>query len=215
MAFRRFRKRPFRKTGNRYRKKVPRPVVSFVKKQINKNLEYKYHTHYYNLSTAAGGVPNNGVVTRLIDITQGTLDTERIGDQIKLRTITFRCVATVADSHNYIRFILFQMKTPNNVGPSVGWVLNGSAPTYLSQYSVDNRPNYQILYDRTIRLDADDPSKVVIGRANMKYCKRKIQFQASSDKLGSNFIYALAISDSSAPTHPTIWGEINFWYTDG
>lgn len=211
MAFRRFRRRPFRKTGNRYRKKVPRPIVSFVKKQINKNLEYKYHTAYYAVS---GGVPNNGAVTALIDIKQGVLDTDRIGDEIKMRTITFRYVVTVADSHNYVRFILFQMKSPNNVGPGVTYVLNGSAPTYLSQYSVDNRSNFNILYDRTTSVDADDPAKVVIGKANMKYCKRKMQFQAGSNILGTNMIYALAISDSSSTSHPSITGEINFWYTD-
>lgn len=195
-----------------YRKKttVPRTFKKFVKTQINKNLEYKYRTAYYN----PGGIPNNGTVTSLINISQGLLDTERVGDEIKLRTITFRYLVQIADSSNVLRIIIFQLKQQNTFAPSVASVLNGTSPTYLSQYNVDNRSNYQVLYDRTHITDYNAPVRIVTGRVNMKYCKRKIQFIAGSPTNGTNMIYALAISDSSASPHPGVTGEINFWYTD-
>lgn len=203
------RKAKFRRRYRRKRK-VGKTVKRFVKAQINKNLEYKYHTAYYNPSS----IPNNGTVTALINISQGLLDIERVGDEIKLRTITFRYTVTVADNHNFLRFIIFQFKTSNVFPPSVSSVLNGTSPTHLSQYNVDNRSNYQVLYDRTHVMDTDDPAKIITGRVNMKYCKRKLQFIAGSPTQGTNMIYALAISDSSAAPNPSIIGEINFWYTD-
>lgn len=199
-------KRFFRKKKNY----VPKSYKRYVAKAINKKAEFKYHTAYYNPSS----IPNNGTVTNLTNIPQGLLDTERVGDQIRLATITFRYVVQLGDNFNFLRVIFFQFKNNNALPPSVSAILNGTSPTYLSQYSVDNNQTYQILYDRTHRLDTDDPAKVIIGKCNMKYCKRKLQFTAGSATVGTGMIYALAISDSSASPHPSVTGEINFWYTD-
>lgn len=209
MVFRRKRylkKRVYRKRKNY----IPKAYKRFVKNTLAKRVEYKYHTAYYVPSS----IPNNGLITNLVDIPQGVLDTERIGDQIRLATITFRYVVTVGDSFNFLRLIIFQFKANNSLNPGVSAILNGTSPTYLSQYSVDNNQIFQILYDRTHRLDTDDPAKVVIGKCNMKYCKRKLQFQAGSNTIGTGMIYALAISDSAQAPHPGIIGEFNFWYSD-
>lgn len=209
MVFRKKRylkKRVYRKRKNY----IPKSYKRFVTKTLAKRVEYKYHTAYYNQPS----VLNNGVVINLIDIPQGVLDTERIGDQIRLATITFRYVVTVGDNFNFLRLIIFQFKSNNSFNPAVSAILNGTAPTYLSQYSVDNNQTFQVLYDRTHRLDTDDPAKVVIGKCNMKYCKRKLQFQAGSNTTGTGMIYALAISDSGNAPNPGIQGEFNFWYSD-
>lgn len=210
MAFRRrYYKRFFRKNPYRARKKVSRPVKRFVKSQINKNLEYKYHTHYYSASPLVAGQ-----ITQLLNITQDVTDVARIGDIIKLRTITFRYSVTAASASDFLRIIIFQMKENNSWSPNVGYVLNGNSPTFLSQYSVDNRPNYQILYDRTHKVDLDDPTTFRVGRVNMKYCKRKIQFYGGSSNNGTGIIYALAISNANTAPGPKIEAEINFFYTD-
>lgn len=202
--YRRFRRRNFRTS------KVTKPVKRYVKSQLAKNIEYKYNTYYFGPSS----IPNNGVVYNMISIAQGMGDTQRIGDTIKLKTITFKYSVTNADTYNITRLIIFQWKMNNSYPPTFTNVLNGTSPTVYSQYNVDNRQNFQVLYDRSHTTDADDPIKIVRGRINCKYAKKELTFYAGSASNGNQLIYALAISDSSASSHPLIEGEFNFWYTD-
>lgn len=202
--YRRFRRRNFRN------RKVTIPVKKYVKSQLAKNIEYKYRTLIFGTQPVVVA----GNVYPLTNIPQGLLDTNRIGDVIKLKALTFRCEMIGHSLFNYIRMIIFQWKSLNALPPAVTAVLNGISPTYLTQPKVDNRPNYQILYDRTFKMDPDNPSIVLNSKARLKYAKRDLIFNAGSATQGTNLIYLLLISDGIGSTNPDFKGEFNFWYTD-
>lgn len=203
-------RRQFRKRYRKKSTKAPKAFKRYVKRQISKSVENKYITTY----VSGTGVINSGNVFPLITISQGLTDQNRIGDRVTMKRLTFRYNISTGDSTNQVRVIIFQYKAVNFLSLTPSVVLNGSSPTYLSQYNWDGRSQFAVLYDKTHAVNTDLPSRTFVGRAKMKWAKRQIMFQAGSSTVAANSLFLLMISDSSATPHPTIDGEFNFFFTD-
>lgn len=211
MAFR----RKLVRRPRRFRKKstaiVPR-IKKYVKRQINRNIETKYVVNQFNPAY----VDVFGHFYTLNTIQQGLTDGERIGDSINFKRCFFKytIVRAATESYNFVRVIIFQYKQNNTVAPSTTTILNGSNPTYLSQYNYDNRFNYAILYDKIHSVNNDRPAITVRSRTFNKWAKKKIQFANGTSTQGTNHMYVFVISDSTIPQGPQITGHFVFQYTD-
>lgn len=198
----------YRRSSNR---KTPYTVKRYVKKQLSKIVEYKHL-----LANVSMNPPNNGTVIGVINIPQGVSDQERIGDKITVKSIRLKYSLAIGDATNYVRFIIFQWKqnTVYTSAPTVPSILASVTPTIYSQYNWDNRSNFQILYDRTHTLLSNRPNVFVTRRINIKYLAKQLQFVGGSATVGSNMIYCLAISDSSAVPNPGILASFDIVYVD-
>lgn len=210
---------PFRRKytyrRKRYNRKYKRKSIAtkkYVRSYINKQSEKKY----FDISRSTDTIDYSGRLDRLTGISQGTTDLTRVGDKIRLTSMRVSYSAELADTTNYIRFIIFQWyPTSNLLAPTVNYILSlpGSILSPQSPFVHDYKNQYTILYDKTHVLTQDYPNIIRKFWLRMKFVKKQIAFEAGTQE-GSNHLYLLRISDSSAASHPTsnILTRVN--YTD-
>lgn len=123
-----------------------------------------------------------------------------------MKSLRFGYDLTVADSSNIVRVIVFQWKPSTTlVVPTIGDIITASTTTIatLSQYVWDFKSQYTILYDRRHILSTDFPRIQVRRFINLKYAKKEVECY-NATTAGSSHIYYIAISDSTAATHPVM-----------
>lgn len=187
------------------RKRKPLATKAYVKRAILARADDKYH--YLTLNSS---VSYTGTVTDLSSIAPGTTDQTRIGDDLWLKNIILRFQVYNTDVTNQMRIIVFQTKDRFTSTPAVSDILNPTivtAPSILaplSDYFNDGKSRFKVLYDRNFACNSQGQPNLVrtvyIGKH--KLARKKIEFFAgsSADKIGG--IYVLAISNSSAVSHP-------------
>lgn len=203
---------------------TPNQVVSIIKKEQKKSAEWK--SLIYNLTKLPD---NNGTVQDLTQITQSTTaqtDQTRLGDQVMLYSIKYKYQIHSADRYNTVRIIFFQW-FPDTT-PIVGDVLDASAGYEVyAPYNTDHAPMYKIHMDKIHVVNSDvvgyydgtngvttnftRASKVFKGKIQPN--RKRIQYQGGGTT-GSNKIYMITISDSTASSHPTVIGTYRLNFTD-
>lgn len=196
-----------RRMGFRRRRFKQKRFKKFIKRVANMGAEKKY---FYVTSGGPQTVDSTGSITSVSDISQGDTDITRDGDQVYLRSIEFVWEADVADTFNQVRFIVVQWYPPTT--PVVSDVLIGTGTTtFFMPYNHDKRFNFKILYDRTVTVDTNTPSKLSRKIQVIRGFRRRIQYLGGATD-GTNKIYVLKISDSGAASHPLVdnYFKLNF-----
>lgn len=199
----------YRKRFRKYKRKYPKfkPSKTFtakVKKVMNLQLEKKHFT------VSSGGfqtVSDTGTVTSISNVTQADTDTGRDGDQLYIRSLELQWQCDVIDTYNTMRIIIFQWYQNDSTStPAVGDILQtlSNSSGVISPYNHDQRFNYRILYDKVVTLTQGNTDASYVYKSMItKFPKRKMQFNAA-DTTGTNKLYILKISDSSATSHPQV-----------
>lgn len=194
---------PVRKRMSRRRKnakpKVTAPVASFVKKQINKNIETKYN----NFELSAVPIADTPYKAVLNNLGQGTANNTRVGNSVRFQGVKLRYSIAVADTYNYVRVYLLWSK--NDVNASL-------LPSHLGVLSKD-RQNFKILYDRTHTVDSDDPAFITLRDIN-RYIGGFSRYNNTSALPTSGFLTLVAISDSSLVSHPALSYSVSITFQD-
>lgn len=198
-------------------KRQAKAVRALAKKEINKSAEWKYHG---NLVTAA--VTNVGAVTAVMGngpgITPGTAQSQRIGNEITLSSISFRyqmLFNTLGNQTQHLRVMLIQMHTDSV--PTLGSVIDLAGPYVASTQSV-NKPyntedrDHKVLYDRTHTLRRNYATEAPESKYFIKKVKvprRRIEF--TTNTTGHNFLYLIYFSDSGSNGPSLDWASrINY-----
>jgi len=212
------RRRYKKRTGNKkyFRKNIPtRTITKIVKRQINKNLETKYHVT--EVSGAVTGTSAN--IFLLPSPGTGTTDQTRESDQIYLRSLYYEYDFIFEDSTNLVRFIIFQWMQDSSLNAPVSASILEAAvtSTVRAPYSMNNSQNFRILYDRTHTL-ADNGSNALIMRKGYlkKIPLRKIVYtntNANAANIKKGQLYGLIVSDS-ALSGPSFSAAFKLNYTD-
>lgn len=204
------------KRQRRNRKRPSKKFVKTVRHIIEKTVEKKYR-FYQSGST----VSSLGYALYLTDVPIGTSDTTRIGDQISLRSVRFKITATVADTTNWVRVILFQYipqidsSTFTPTTYPIANILIDTTTTWLSPYSHDNRYNFRILYDKTHLVVSNQSNQLTMFKGFIKKFPRdKIQYYAGSTTTQVNAIHMLILSDSGVAPHPSFTYSIKLNFSD-
>jgi len=184
------------------------------KKQIKRLIagqEEKKFTYVLN----AQSPPNSGVIGAMINISQGDTVSTREGDTIKIKKLDLRYNVICADATNQLRFIILQWHEDNALdAPTVATILNtasaqGANEPYLQS---DQRLKYKVLFDKTHYLtlagNACEGGHVILRNI------ANVQFNTASATQGKNMLYFIAISDSSAVTHPQTNFDSYIQFTD-
>lgn len=201
----------------------PGPVYSnySMNKAIARSLSRFVEAKYFDIKTTVSTVNNSTpYMQSLTNITQGSGDSQRVGDSIKLQSLQLNLnfyanvLAAVATTY---RLIIFKWN-PNDgsTAPVIGQILNtggvsdGYEPLYLPNR--DFRAQYHILYDKTFNpigntntLGQATSKSAFIRKIRIKL-RNKIQFSAGGTT-GTGKIYMLITADGGATEG--VWNFVN------
>lgn len=194
----------------------------YVKNQLNKNLETKYHDH----EVASIAVTSAGTISSVSAMGRGTGPNQRIGDRISVNSLSFRIGVIRADAWNYIRCIFFQWNADSTTDPpTLDEVLDPDSGLGIGvmvpfrNYKNDSirQKKLRILYDKLIRLDEVLQDTELFVRKRMNF-KRPIQIVFNEDNpanlTGYGKIFLLLASDSNVISHPVALGLTRINYKD-
>lgn len=186
------------------RRRVPRNVVGFVKKAINRNSETKQQVLSFS-GTAVGSVASGQALNyNLTQIAQGNDVHQREGNMIKITGFHARVVVTYADTTNILRFTLWQARGDNTLYTSG-----------MDVYDLLDFDKIKVFRDKTIVVGNSGPMTKVID-IGFKFKKPLIfrYYDSGSSNWVTPPIVFSVVSDSSAASHPTMTGNYRLYYKE-
>lgn len=226
------RARPRRK----YVRAARKTVAAVVKREIDKNVEFKHLTiNNPTLPTADSlgedvTLPYQTCMTLVPQVGGLVLasDSTRIGDKIKVRSITIRISflafgddATPANNPNGVNWRVMVVQdrsySATGVAPVVNFtqllVPDTAAGSFInSNRNADHQHTLIVLYDRTFsQAIGSDLLMTKQIRVPMKWCKKEIQYSNGSTFNQTNQIHLLVMA-LSAPNPSTSPPSISYQY---
>lgn len=196
-------------------KKEEKEVKKIVKNLIVSTSELQVH----QLGQNGVNIASNSSPQILTDLPRGNDEGDFAGNSVIPQRLSFRAIiqGSSGDDTNLCRLIIFRW-IPNTT-PTLGDILDdqvGGAPRVLCEYTTEARDNFNILYDNTWSTSAQVSSSIVqrYVSKSLKLANKHITFDVAAADPQNNHIYSLAISDSTAVTHPTLYMVSRFVYMD-
>lgn len=192
-----------------------RPEVKEITYQYNALPQASFASVSYGSGAAMSGLG--------VGITQGTSDSQRVGNSVRLIGIQLDFAVQGADIFNNFRLMLVKHKTRTTaVGATlISQILSGASSSGTQWLQPIDTDSYYVYYDKRAFLKVVDsglpsPNEAVRPiRYFRKFFKtRSILQWDKSGNLINDYIIA-AISDSVAAEHPgAIAGFVKLFYTD-
>ena len=198
----------------------PPPLNKTQKAQISKMIKMKEEVKFVDLVSSQAIAQALATTLILSTVPQGTGQSQRLGNQIRILGFKINWDITCADTTNIVRVIFWTYKSNSvNFAPSVAVVLNiGPAATQdvTSQYNFQNRKDYKIHHDKTFMLStAANPQERHSVRVNIPEKYQIVDYISDVNSSGSvNPLCLTYLSDSAAASHPTINGTVRLFYQD-
>lgn len=221
------RQRAFLDQGSSSTKKQKTVSIVPLQPKLNKTQELQVRriiARQQELKTfvkGAVGVSNSNVPTivSLTDIPLGQTDNSRIGNHVHLKSLAGWFHFIAGDATNTMRCILFKWKENDTYNtPTAAQILaNGptGAPDVFSSYNRDSPGNFTILKDWYMIGSTGTSSPFLIQKKQLSIkLTGKAQFWSDVGTTGTNKIYLMFISDSSAVTHPSVSYNTEVGYSD-
>lgn len=194
---------------DKLKKVIRKEIVKFD----NRTKELKYYLGYISY-TRFGYSPSP---TCISTIAQGDTDNLRDGRRIFPTSLNLNW-DSYSDSTTgaMVRVIVFRWLSDNSTyTPASGMLLNdsGTARHVLSPYATEYRNQYNILYDKVVKLGYINAGATRQGDMITIPLKKSIDYVGTSTA-GKNQIYVMVVSDLIAASGPYVgmWYQLN--YTD-
>jgi hypothetical protein len=175
-------------------------VRTIVRNELARSQEKKYYPAY----DTGSAIPSTGLVTRVSNIDQGTRAIDRLGDEFRMLDLSVKHTAVVADTYNVLRLMYFIWHDDDVTAPVIDDLLQDTTnKPYLSPIAHDGQAakQFTILYDKFITVDTATPSVTEAFTINLG--NRKVVNSYNTDT-GFGHLYRLALSDSTAVSHPIL-----------
>lgn len=193
---------------------------NYVKRSLARNQELKYHQTDYALVEAAY---DNPIISAICNPSQGDGTNQRLGDQIKPKSIEIRGMVVSQDTTNYQRARVMVVQWFMDDTPTLGQLVgpDGATPsstTVWESRNHDERQSSRILYDSgPINLASTASTTIDRSRVfNIKIKKkmRMTQFYASG-LTGKGHLYLVVFSDAANADNDVYFlGNSCVYYTD-
>lgn len=204
--------RKYYRRRRRYKKRVTKTYKRYVKRQLSSAIETKIS----DVQIAAGtSVSSTMSFTLLNGLTQGTNQSQRLGNEVTMIGFRIRGQFVVGDATNLVRMLIIMDKQSNNTTPAVTDIFQFSLDPY-SPINEDQRKRFQIVDDRSFDLSTSWQSCKHINF--YKRVPHKVYYNgtgATISNIKKNSLYLCLISDSGAVSHPTFVADIRLYYKDG
>lgn len=217
-AYRKPRRKTYipRKNLNKYQVKAVAQKVA--KKLLNREIETK---HLYD-GQGATAITTLGDAYQLTVMTTGTEHNDIIGVKCRVTSLWINYSLTVetGGQYNRVRLIVFQDKQLNTVTiPFQSQMFQDfSSRPITCMYNVDTVPSrYQILYDKVVTIDSDDPTYT--GKIVIRSIPKVVHFQDDptvTASIAQGHLYFFVVSDSLAGSvyHPQLEWSSAIFYKD-
>jgi len=178
-----------------YRKKARKgATVKLIKKEVKRALVQKSEPKSTASITVGGSAYFQATPFLISSISQGTLDTNRIGDVVKPLHLWFALNAYYSSVTAVVRLIIFEWKVDTNVlAPTLTYLLEDVSYPTTSEFSRDNKEKYRVLYDKIGSMHAYKPNVLMRIKGSVK--TSRIQFNTGGNS-GQNHIYAVVVTDN-------------------
>lgn len=201
------RSKTFKSKGKKTRK-VPTATKAYVKRVLNTNIETK--VFYTDSGTTSLTFSKLGNLIPLSDVTNGTLNTQRIGDIIHPTKISIRLrIVCSAVPPDVARIILFVWKPDST--PGIGDILqSGTNLDYQSAMSAYNDDNdmYQILYDSYFGFSA--PPNDIRTFTITKNLKLKQDYTGRTATSSTKKIYLILLGEGT-PSNYYVFNSVMYF----
>lgn len=143
-------------------------VKQMMKSMIHKEVELKYFDQ-----TIANNPTTSGNIANISDITRGQDVTQRIGNEVYLHRIEFRCSASLNPNITKaaVRYIILVDRMGYNA-PAISDVLEsgllGTVYTDISPYVWDYRKRFTVLKDEVLSLTKGGPNEYLTRHFTLK-----------------------------------------------
>lgn len=232
---RRYRKRqnPRTKKAANLAPQTANAVRKIIKYEKTKEVEDKQFAAgksivaYFGTTTQA-----TNTLQSLLDMTQGTADNQRVGDEVTLKHIQFRISfgnnsGTGSGLYSYARLVIFQYKQTNATAPNISnMFLNGAGTAQVNIYSainIDHQSTYTVLYDKVFKTvgalgtgTSIPDSYTSFHRINipLKYAKKRIKYIAGGSNCMDQIYYVILGEQPSVSLNPYHSADWTIRYTD-
>lgn len=189
-------------------------TVSTVKRLIRNQQE----THHHNEAGTGTECNTTGAFINISDIAQGDNDTDRVGDQICLKSVfgNYSLIAGSSGTLSVVRLIMFQWRMDNGAeAPALNDILFDTTNVpYLSNTVVDCS-KFKVLYDKMHYVGpVGGDVNMIARRFSLRNFNKKLQYTAGGTN-GKNQIYMLVISNNvSGATCPNFYYHARLTFTD-
>lgn len=182
-------------------------VTKLVKKTIDRRKEFKHH--FVNVSSTINDTPFYQQI--LNDVDCGDNEILRDGDQIYAKRLHFRFNFISADGTNVLRLLFIWVN--NDEAPTDAQILHFTANGVINCISPISilDPNVTVIKDYLF-----NPNDLqVVRHLNIDLKNRLVKYvDATGSNLGKGMLYVVAVSDSTAVTHPTLNYTSDFVFID-
>lgn len=198
-----------RRPAPKVSKNVRRYVGSTVRRVMSAEQEHKYYLAFNTVTPSTVGTTYS-----LSDIPQGTSDVQRVGDKVSLGSLRLnytlkRNTSSIQDTTS-VRIFIFQWADSDSGGAPAAIELY-QAPLYPMTTTLRHDPlrakTLQVLYDKVITIDADDPSSV--NGIVLKMRKRTLQYDTGGPT-GTNKVFMNVICDDVYGPSMEYFAKLNF-----
>jgi len=174
------------------------------------NTEFKF-----TLQQASQAYDYNGTLYSFpAAITQGLSDSQRIGDSIKMQTLTLKYYAQRnASTDTLIRIIVFVDKQGKITAPNQLLTAAdvGTVYSVIANKNFDNRFESKFLLDQVITLNADNTT---VKREHVIPVNLHSQFNAATTAINTGDLKMLVISNTTGAASPSLAFLSRLTYTD-
>jgi len=177
-----------------FKKKAKGNTVKMIKKEVKRALIQKSEPKSTASITVGGSAYYQATPFLISSISQGTLDTNRIGDVVKPTHLWFALNAYYSSVQSVVRLLIFEWKVDTNVlSPTLTYLLEDVSYPTTSEYSRDNKEKYRILYDKIASMHQYKPNVLMRIKGSLK--TSRIQFNTGGNS-AQNHIYAVVVTDN-------------------
>lgn len=152
------------------------------------------------------------------DISQGVAIDERVGDIVKLLKLHIIYETIIGDTTNLVRVIVIMWKQDDIdcVPQLVDIFEDPLVERPLNEFDFQNKPNeFAVLYDKIHVMNAGSgQSRIGFINLGVKQLPGNTTYENLTGSQGTNKLYLLAFSDSSATPHPTFKAQGRLEFTN-
>ncbi len=158
----------------------------------------KQHVYLQNTT-----VDVSGTFWDLTAIPQGATFAQRIGAQAHISNLGFKLRFLCADTTNAVRLIILRwIPSDTSDVPNVGELLADASNPLLSPVLAYKPSRFAVLFDRLYALTTTGSNYITVDSVHLGD-QGLVQFDIGANT-GSRHIYAYAVSDSNAASHPGV-----------
>lgn len=191
-----------------------RGILGMVNRKIYKALNANIEKKYFD-TVNSGSLTNVTAVNKLSAIPAGTTDSQRVGDQCKMKNLQVKILLNAADASQTYRITLIRWNKDDSISaPTATDVYQTALSTsMLSTPFWDNvrKGDFSILYDKVHTQTLNN--NAIYSFKIFRKMSSRLDFNAGGTT-GKGHIYLLATSDSGAVSHPFISQYSRIVYTD-